>query len=100
LVVGKMVNQDDNIGSKAQTPQLLREDTRSRSIENTLTYRISKERNVVTPMESQSELSKLTVRKVELSSGSRMPQEAKAASRKATGSHNRADREIPKSKDC
>jgi hypothetical protein len=44
-------------------------------------------------------LSKPTVRKVELLSGSRRDQEANAASRKATESHNWADRagqlEIP-----
>jgi hypothetical protein len=36
--------------------------------------------------------SKPTARKAELPSGHKMPQEAKAARRKATGSHNRADR--------
>ena len=37
-------------------------------------------------------LSKRTVRDAELSSGRKMLQEAKAASRKATGMHNWADR--------
>jgi len=37
-------------------------------------------------------LSKLTVRKAELFSGKRRGQEANAASRKATGNHNWADR--------
>jgi len=40
----------------------------------------------------QHSTSKPTARKVELSSGDGMIQEAKAASRKATGIHNRADR--------
>jgi len=37
-------------------------------------------------------LSKPTARKAEVSSGHKMPQQAKAASRKATGIHNWADR--------
>ena len=40
-------------------------------------------------------LSKLTVRNAEVLSGQRKNQKAKAASRKATGIHNWADRAIP-----
>ena len=40
-------------------------------------------------------LSRLTARKIEVLSGKRKNQEAKAASRKATGIHNWADRAIP-----
>ncbi len=39
--------------------------------------------------------SRSTVKKAELLSGNRKDQEAKAASRKATGIHNWADRAIP-----
>jgi hypothetical protein len=52
---------------------------------------ISLVRNVGTPMESQSFLSKRTARNTELSSGRKMPQKAKAASRKTTGRHNWKD---------
>jgi hypothetical protein len=40
-------------------------------------------------------LSKLTARKAEVLSGQRKNQKANAASRKATGIHNWADRAIP-----
>jgi len=50
---------------------------------------------MITPMRSGIKPSKPTVRKVELLSGRRKVQEAKASSRKATGIHNRLDREYP-----
>ncbi len=53
-------------------------------------------------MESHMEFSigKRTIRNAELSSGCRKPQEAKAGSRKAQGTHNLPDRAIPKVKTC
>jgi hypothetical protein len=66
-----------------------------RSREGILTDCISHMRNGVTPMRSQRQvdtLSRLTVRKAEVLSGNGKDQEAKAASRKATGRDNWADR--------
>jgi len=70
-----------------------------RSIKETQPGPCSSVRNVVNPMESDGMLpskrhstSKPTARKAEFFSGNGMIQEAKAASRKATGRHNRADR--------
>ena len=79
-----------NLGSRAcQTA--LRTPT-PRSIGDTHPGCISRVQNVEIPMESQVILSKQTARDAELSSGNKMPQEVKAASRKATGMHNWADR--------
>jgi len=71
----------------------------SRSIEDALPGPCSQVRNVVIPMESdrmppskRHSTSKPTARKAESFSGDGMIQEANAASRKATGRHNRADR--------
>jgi len=60
--------------------------------------RSSTERNMITPMRSGITTSKPTARAAELLSGSRKIQEANASSRKATGMHNRLDREIPNPK--
>jgi hypothetical protein len=45
-------------------------------------------------------ISSPTVRKGQFFSGNKILQKAKAASRKATGIHNRADRAIPNLKRC
>ncbi len=63
---------------------------RPRSIEGTYPSRISSERNMETPMGSDSNVSKPIVRAAELPSGNRNAQEAKASNRKVTG--NRLDR--------
>ena len=61
-----------------------------------LPSRISKVRNVETPMGSGSgrSPSKPTVRAAQLPSGNKKTREAKASSRKATGTHNRLDRAL------
>jgi hypothetical protein len=72
-----------------------------RSIENTHPNHISEERNLITPMRSETTSdSKPTVREAESLSGCRNVQEANASNRKATGIHNRLDREIPNLKGC
>src|SRR6266487_1188433 len=78
-----------------RTSRLVSWTPRPRSREGTHPSRSSKVRNMVTPMRSERNLSKPTVRTAEFLSGNRMLQEAKASSRKATGSHNRLDREHP-----
>src|SRR6266446_8476650 len=67
---------------------------RPRSKEGTVSNHNSKVWNMITPMRSGIP-SKPTVRAAEFLSGSRRAQEAKASSRKATGIHNRLDREYP-----
>jgi hypothetical protein len=66
-----------------------------RSIRGTHPGCVSLAQNVATPMKSQGNLSKPTARKAETFSENKMSQKAKAASRKATGMHNWADRAIP-----
>src|SRR6266571_879814 len=69
---------------------------RPRSKEDTHPSCSSTVRNMITPMRSGDILpSKPTARTAELLSGYRKVQEAKASSRKATGIHNRLDREYP-----
>src|SRR5438034_610861 len=68
---------------------------RPRSREGTLPSRSSKVRNMITPMRSERNPSKPTARTAEFLSGCRKVQEAKASRRKATGIHNRLDREYP-----
>ena len=80
---------------KVQSQQAVHKTPRPRSKEDTLPSRSSTVRNMITPMRSERNLSKPTVRTAEFLSGNRMLQEAKASSRKATGSHNRLDREPP-----
>ena len=78
-----------------RTSRLVSWTPRPRSREGTHPSRSSKVRNMITPLRSERNLSKPTVRTAEFLSGNRMLQEAKASSRKATGSHNRLDREPP-----
>jgi hypothetical protein len=66
---------------------------RPRSREGIHPNRISKERNMITPMRSRITPSKPTVRAAESLSGNRNVQKANASSRKATEIHNRLDRE-------
>ena len=51
-------------------------------------------RDTITPIGSISDGSQPTVRKAQFPSGNRRNQEAKAASRKAKGKHNLADRAV------
>jgi hypothetical protein len=69
-----------------------------RSRKGTHPSRVSKVRNMITPMRSRAISSKPTVRTAEFLSGNRMLQKANASSRKATGIHNRLDREYPSRK--
>src|SRR2546425_8147109 len=78
-----------------RTSRLVSWTPRPRSREGTHPSRSSKGRNMITPMRSERNLSKPTARTAEFLSGNRMLQEAKASSRKATGIHNRLDREHP-----
>ena len=80
---------------KVQSQQAVYKTPRPRSKEDTHPSHSSTVRNMITPTRSRRNLSKPTVRTAEFLSGNRMLQEAKASSRKATGIHNRLDREYP-----
>src|SRR3989442_2666889 len=85
---------------KVQSDDAVRKTPRPRSIEDTHPSRSSTVRNMITPMRSERNPSKPTVRTAEFLSGNGMLQEAKASSRKATGTHNRLDRVLPNPKGC
>jgi hypothetical protein len=92
------------VGQEKRKPiQFLSWTPRPRSKEGTHPTHSSRERNMITPMRSgivTTYISSPTVMKGQFLSGNKILKKAKAASRKATGIHNRVDRVIPNLKRC
>ena len=98
-----MDNKDGDVGRTVKGPKPLDEGMQAMPLhvrapnlpasrEGTQPARISHMRDAVTPTGSAEARSQPTVRKAHTPSGKRRNQEAKAASRKAEGNHNLADR--------